>query len=309
MERRIKELLGPILTRNLALALAPALALALSLNLTRSSQAEAKKKAQEAELENPSQADGGTMARALSGQGTMHAMKPGLTRQDSMLSMKPGLTRQDSMLVMKTLTETQDGIFPFIEEALVEHAKRYEVARHIVRRTYSAWERLPLGAIVSHPDRGRGTIVEVLPDLRRVVRFDKGGEVHRYSPQSLYKLVLHELGVESAESVTVAGELARKGADASGMPSKEPSWNALPMIRAGETAALQHLEHSETRMAAELNALRTLPSQALRQRGMSSISLGSTQARLLRLLGVRLAALSGSTLSQGAGPLGAQPLP
>merc|ERR1740117_1257651 len=101
----------------------------------------------------------------------------------------PVLQRQGTMVAMKAATKTQDSVIPFIEGALVEHATRYEVARHIVRRTYSAYERLPLGTIVLHPDRGRGTIVEVLPDLRRVVRFDKGGEAHRYSPHSLYKLM------------------------------------------------------------------------------------------------------------------------
>ena len=217
----------------------------------------------------------------------------------------PGLHHHGTMAAMKAATETQDSVIPFIEGALVEHATRYEVARHIVRRTYSAYERLPLGAIVLHPDRGRGTIVEVLPDLRRVVRFDKGGEAHRYSPHSLYKLMqdpqrkpIAQLPCvssplclspdaprstcsclsscqastaddSSANTETAAENLTHRGAGASGVPSKEPSWNALPMIRAGEMAALQHLEYNEKSKAAELNALRSLPSQALRQRSMA----------------------------------------
>ena len=53
----------------------------------------------------------------------------------------------------------------------------------------SAYERLPLGAIVRHPIRGSGKIIEILPDRRRVVRFDEQGDVHRYTPQSIHKLM------------------------------------------------------------------------------------------------------------------------
>ena len=36
----------------------------------------------------------------------------------------------------------------------------------------SAYERLPLGALVRHPIRGAGKIIDILPDRRRVVKFD-----------------------------------------------------------------------------------------------------------------------------------------
>ena len=242
----------------------------------------------------------------------------------------PVLHHQGIMVAMKAATKTQDGVIPFIEGALVEHATRYEVARHIVRRTYSAYERLPLGAIVLHPDRGRGTIVEVLPDLRRVVRFDKGGEAHRYSPHSLYKLVQNPhrkptaqlpcvsscqtstADATSKNTETAAEDLTHGGAAASRVPSKEPSWNTLSMIRAGEIAALQHLESNEKSKADELNALRSLPSQALRQRSMvkqrSCQCPGSAPAPPR---GTKcLVALGGMALPQReAEPLGVQPLP
>ena len=265
----------------------PSPALALRLNLTRSARAEEKKKAKEkagaesqpASLEQPGRAGAGTSS------------SPGLHRQSTMPVLQrqgttPVLHHQGIMVAMKAATKTQDGVIPFIEGALVEHATRYEVARHIVRRTYSAYERLPLGAIVLHPDRGRGTIVEVLPDLRRVVRFDKGGEAHRYSPHSLYKLVQNPhrkptaqlpcvsscqtstADATSKNTETAAEDLTHGGAGASRVPSKEPSWNTLSMIRAGEIAALQHLECNEKSKADELNALRSLPSQALRQRSV-----------------------------------------
>ena len=53
----------------------------------------------------------------------------------------------------------------------------------------SAYERLSEGTVVNHPKRGPGTIEDTLPDLRRAVRFDKDGELHRYRPESLYKLL------------------------------------------------------------------------------------------------------------------------
>ena len=52
----------------------------------------------------------------------------------------------------------------------------------------SAYERLPVGTHVTHPKRGHGVIEEILPDLRRAVRFDDG-DMHRYKPESLYKLL------------------------------------------------------------------------------------------------------------------------
>ena len=42
---------------------------------------------------------------------------------------------------MLAASKNPASMFPFIESALSEHAQRYEVARHIVRRTYSAYER------------------------------------------------------------------------------------------------------------------------------------------------------------------------
>jgi len=52
----------------------------------------------------------------------------------------------------------------------------------------SAYERLSVGTAVNHPKRGRGVIEEIMPDLRRAVRFHDG-DVHRYKPESLYKLL------------------------------------------------------------------------------------------------------------------------
>ena len=52
----------------------------------------------------------------------------------------------------------------------------------------SAYERLPVGTHVTHPKRGHGVIEEIMPDLRRAVRFDDG-DMHRYKPESLYKLL------------------------------------------------------------------------------------------------------------------------
>ena len=305
---------------------------------------------------------------------------------------------------VKRATSSQDSVALFIRAALVEQAKRYEVARHIVRRTYSAYERLPLGAIVLHPDRGCGTIVEVLPDLRRVVRSDKGGAVHHYSPQELhirhvdryvavlvasqlatpassggerrlrpalrtwgepsspsarsqrlrcrrqsactptsptlrsgalcstprYKLMLHvdEQPKPAARVSSPGGNCLARSSPGGSSPAPLPlspdvpswtssclsscrtsissstavgsptdaaaaedlvrggvaaSWDALPLIRAGEAAALQYLEQGEMSIAAELNALRSLPSQALRQRSVvRQRSLQSSgQARLL----------------------------
>eukprot|EP00964_Phaeocystis_antarctica_P075561 scaffold46642_cov57-Phaeocystis_antarctica.AAC.2 len=37
----------------------------------------------------------------------------------------------------------------------------------------SAYERLPIGTVVNHPKRGRGIVEDILPDLRRAVRFEK----------------------------------------------------------------------------------------------------------------------------------------
>ena len=53
----------------------------------------------------------------------------------------------------------------------------------------SAYERLPKGSVVKHPKRGQGTIIDILADGRRVVRFDKEGDIHRYTPHSLHKLM------------------------------------------------------------------------------------------------------------------------
>ena len=53
----------------------------------------------------------------------------------------------------------------------------------------SAYERLPIGTVVNHPKRGRGIVEDILPDLRRAVRFEKEGDMHRYKPESLYKLL------------------------------------------------------------------------------------------------------------------------
>ena len=53
----------------------------------------------------------------------------------------------------------------------------------------SAYERLVVGVVVNHPKRGRGIVEDILPDLRRAVRFEKEGDMHRYKPESLYKLL------------------------------------------------------------------------------------------------------------------------
>ena len=72
----------------------------------------------------------------------------------------------------------------------------------------SAYERLPVGTTVTHPKRGRGVIEEILPDLRRAVRFEDG-DVHRYKPESLYKL-LGNLGTDSGEMSEATKEAERQ---------------------------------------------------------------------------------------------------
>ena len=171
------------------------------------------------------------------------------------------------MLAALAASKTPASMFPFIDAALTEHAQRYEVARHIVRRTYSAYERLPLGVTVNHPERGRGIVVEVMPDLRRVVLFDKGGERHRYSPHSLYKLMEDQ---KKTGGPACSGNYDREVATTA--TGSEPELHhTLQIIRAGESAALAVLERDEAHKIEELNQLRALPSHALRQRAIERI--------------------------------------
>jgi hypothetical protein len=44
------------------------------------------------------------------------------------------------------------------------------------------------GAVIVHPRRGQGTIIDIMADGRRAVRFDTEHDIHRYKPSSLYKL-------------------------------------------------------------------------------------------------------------------------
>ena len=74
----------------------------------------------------------------------------------------------------------------------------------------SAYDRLPVGTVVNHPKRGRGIIEAIMPDLRRAVRFDKVEEgVHRYKPESLYKL-LDTLHSDVTEVDEAAKEVERQ---------------------------------------------------------------------------------------------------
>lgn len=210
-------------------------------------------------------------AKATAQQASATDSQPALPEHPELASATPALqggpghpvrthfkTAQDPLVALKRATDTKSSTFPFIAAALRENTQRYEVARHIVRRTYAAYERLPLGSVVNHPDRGRGTISEVLPDLRRVVRFDKNGEMCRYTPHSLYTLML-------GQPRELAGA---QGSRACG----EPTWDALATIHDGAEAALRFLEHDEVTNAGELNALQALPSLALRQRAIDQIS-------------------------------------
>ena len=187
---------------------------------------------------------------------------------------------------MLAASKNPASMFPFIESALSEHAQRYEVARHIVRRTYSAYERLPLGVTVNHPERGRGIIVEVMPDMRRVVRFDKGGETHRYSPHSLYKLMED---TRKTGGPACSGNYDRAVASKTVVPELH---HTLQIIRAGEAAALAVLARDEALKVEELNQLRALASHALRQRAIERIMARQRKKRdVEREKSERLAAL------------------
>ena len=97
---------------------------------------------------------------------------------------------------------------------------------------------------VNHPERGRGIVVEVMPDMRRVVRFDKGGETHRYSPHALYKLMEDR---RKTGGPACSGNYDRQAA--SRMPTEPEHQHTLQIIRAGEAAALAVLERDAAHKA------------------------------------------------------------
>ena len=56
-------------------------------------------------------------------------------------------------------------------------------------------EDLKIGSSISHPMRGLGQIVQILPDTRRVVRFNENDE-ESYAPQLIHKMI-----VETSDSL------------------------------------------------------------------------------------------------------------
>ena len=75
-------------------------------------------------------------------------------------------------------------------------------------------EDLKIGTSISHPMRGLGQIVQILPDTRRVVRFSDNDE-ESYAPQLIHKMI-----VETSDSLR-SGSLRPISPRESLVPSKQ----------------------------------------------------------------------------------------